>query len=1311
MKINRQELLENLYTFSLGGNGLVVGMPGIGKSYLLQKLKEKLLENHILCFIIRIDNAFDSNDEAIQAELGIDNNWIETLNSIKLQNENKAVLIFDAFDAARDEEKRSGFLKQINKARVSLQKKWNIIVSVRTYDAEKSIELSNLFGHLDNSNGNHIARKITINELTEKEILDATLSHPILSQFYLSSTIEFKKILHIPFFLKILENILLENIHDDFEEIKHYKSETELLDLFWKMKIDNVDKDFSKLHFLQYFTDNLVKNKTLSISKKDLIQKNEIKDLSVLSYFLSEDILEEVSLRKSRIAYSHNIFFDYAINRLCLDHNYKSLIQFISEDYSRAFFFRPSFIYFFTSIWNEDKKIFWELYDGLTTNKNSVIQLFVRLVINGTISSQYENLEDIQEVLKMNGTPEGNERIQNLLQSIQFMRNTSLSQDIELLKFLSKNLQQKYIFEFSFLLERGINNSQHNLFVNCGEAARNLLSYILKNRNTANDRQFLDIIGFTRGIELVAKTFMTSHSESEELIRKILLLINEHNFEIGYFSNLAEHLNYFVDIAPNLVADIYSVIFNHKETSYDKTQLATSVVMNFSSNRKQDFSLCYFKLDRFFPTFLESSPTVALIVGVQIVNNDVIDEKPFIQPFTFKYDKDSYLFYPDHSSIWSEGNFRDKTGSIANHIISYLKSLFCENKNDEAKDLVRIFISNSKVGFLWKLLMQLASEYPQQMLDLIFPLLISPQFISALEVSYEVRLFLDKANALLSDEQIIKLEETVFSAYSHENEYSIRAFLSVIGPTRLQSRRAKDLMKNDSALVENIKPFKFSSSVKEYTTEDWLEDKGVDITDKYISNLVNLEYELQSFNSKFLNSSPSYKDYSFYLKKVFIIWDELDNSKNLSDYLKFALLNTLSKSIAIFTRNLAEIPPELYPPLKTLVLEIFNYNSEYDSKFDGKSAANGYSPTPRVEISEAIPRLYLYDGDSKMLDLYKSALLDNDPVVRYYSIKELPIFFEKDFELYKTLLFNALNKEQDQFNFSVLISSIFFKREKIQEQGEKIVETINKRMPLFNQKNQFATSYAELLLWLLQSSDSPIAFKTLIDGYEYTSFSNAVIFVFFKKIKIYDETTSFHDTIAFIEKGISIMSNYIKHAGNILINTKDFSNLNKDVTDALTTIDEIVMRLYFALDINQYIGNNFSIAADHNNRRTLYFLIKPLIQEILFFSSSITETGLILGHTAHYLVQTLNGLVSYDARDILSMTASIMRYSRQVGYSLDSYSIREIVSLTEKLLADHRLILKEDKPFQDLLSILETQIQSGWVEALALLWRLDEVFK
>jgi len=100
---------------------LIVGKPGIGKSYMIRQLRKSLRTKGVLSFLVRIDNIYDSTDAAIQSELNLNENWIEEFKKVKLSGEHKSVLFFDAFDSARDETLRKGVLMQIKRAKQELK--------------------------------------------------------------------------------------------------------------------------------------------------------------------------------------------------------------------------------------------------------------------------------------------------------------------------------------------------------------------------------------------------------------------------------------------------------------------------------------------------------------------------------------------------------------------------------------------------------------------------------------------------------------------------------------------------------------------------------------------------------------------------------------------------------------------------------------------------------------------------------------------------------------------------------------------------------------------------------------------------------------------------------------------------------------------------------------------------------------------------------------------------------------------------------------------------------------------------------------
>jgi len=1310
MKINREELLQDLYEFAIDGGGMVVGKPGIGKSYILQQLQGRLVENGILCLTIKIDNAFNSSDQAIEAELRIDQNWIETLKEIELTNGQKAILIFDAFDAARDEEKRKGFLTQIGKAKLLLKDKWNIIVSVRTYDASKSRDLEQIFSK---SRSAPAPRKKYIHELSDEEVNQVLKENAHVQSLYKNSSYELKEILHVPFFLKVLEDILKKSNDEDLAAIRKFKSEIQLLEAYWQISIVDTERHIAKENFLSNLTNHLVENRSLSYPKAQLFPIVDSTQIEIFDFLRSENIIDEVSLNNSRIAFSHNILFDYAVSKYCLSDDYKTLLNFITTDTSRPFFFRPSFIYFFTALWYGERQTFWSIYKKLAGSQQKEIKLFIRLIVNSTIAAEYFSYNDIEPIFQPLGDENTNENVSNFLQSIRFIRSKTLSKDIHLFKIISENLHVRFLFEFAFLLDRAISEPEGDSISENGLAARNLMNFIILNRDQSYGPH-LDRIGATRGVELVAKTFGTNPVESAKVLRKIFDFINEPNFEIIYFTHLAEDIKFILPYDTHFIADVYKLIFNHTENSEERTSMGNGVVMNLISNRRQDFEMCYYRLQRFFPDFLNSNPILATSTGIEILNKHLINKKVRLHNrdiVEFDYKGLKAVILPDYSSIWADRVFGNKQEAIGQQVIDFIEQLLIKGDIERAREILFVYISQSQVGYLWKLVFRLAAKYPKQLFEDIYPLVLVPQVLAASETTFEILEFVKKIADQLGDEQIEAIENTIFDAFSPEYDYSIHKALSTLSKERLQLDKSKKFMASRD-VVENEPRYKSTSSVTAYTTDMWLSDRGVDMSDEKNIQLTAVINKLDAFSHTFLNDQVYYPDHKEILALAITTFHDIEKDDELSKDLHYSLLNAISKNAAIFSRALIDVPDAIFLEIKKIVIHCYLYHTAYDDDQKNNSARSGYSSTPMIEASAALIALFVHDQDKYTLELVKDGAGHINGIIRFNIIRELPKLFNKFHDEYNEILFDRLNLETDSFVYAGILAAIYFKKDKILEDGTKVIELANSKTQLLKNRNEFVEAYAELLLWFIGNHNVPLALETLRNAYINHEFCTTIVFKLFKMIQTFEPRDEFLDNIEKYSTKIGIVSHYIDKAREQLETNSDQIDLEAPVfQNAIKLFDEIVLRIYFALEQKQQFGRNNELPADENNRRDLYFLVKPVLLEIIAASGSITTKGLIIGHTAHYFMQCLNSVLYFDPKDILTMVADITRYSIQAGYNFDSFAIREIVKLTEQLLADHRHLLLNDQCFNDLLSILDIYINSGWVDALELLWKLDEIFK
>ena len=92
-------------------------------------------------------------------------------------------------------------------------------------------------------------------------------------------------------------------------------------------------------------------------------------------------------------------------------------------------------------------------------------------------------------------------------------------------------------------------------------------------------------------------------------------------------------------------------------------------------------------------------------------------------------------------------------------------------------------------------------------------------------------------------------------------------------------------------------------------------------------------------------------------------------------------------------------------------------------------------------------------------------------------------------------------------------------------------------------------------------------------------------------------------------------------------------------------------------------------------------------------------------------MQLLNGVLSIDPEGVIEMAWEVVVSSRPHGFNLDSLAIEEVVKITESILADYRLQARAEATLGQIFEILEIFSETGWPQALRLVWRLDEVYR
>ena len=97
------------------------------------------------CLFLPIDKLGANSDADLRAELGIQTDLASYLRSQERPSSHPPTLVIDALDAARSELAQRFVLGLVRSVQEALGDRWRIVVSVRVYDAKKSVALQELF--------------------------------------------------------------------------------------------------------------------------------------------------------------------------------------------------------------------------------------------------------------------------------------------------------------------------------------------------------------------------------------------------------------------------------------------------------------------------------------------------------------------------------------------------------------------------------------------------------------------------------------------------------------------------------------------------------------------------------------------------------------------------------------------------------------------------------------------------------------------------------------------------------------------------------------------------------------------------------------------------------------------------------------------------------------------------------------------------------------------------------------------------------------------------------------------------------------
>jgi hypothetical protein len=1353
MKNIAREKLVNVFMESIKKSSLlVIGDPGTGKTWLLKQAIQKVSAEDIPHFFIQVDAIDVRNVSDFKKALGLDNPIQDVLNYVS--GGKRSILFIDAIDAARGPVKQNIYRQFIELIQRKC-KNWSIVASIRTYDAKHSLDLLSLFPikspelseefQLEGVRYKHFH----VPPLSDSEIVNFLNENQPLNDLYQKANDKLKKLFYIPFNIWLLDTLISAGM--TVEKMSDIQAVVQLFGLYWEYRIANKQDSEDRENILRKAVKVMVTNSSLSIWKKDLYVKSTSE---VFKGLLSDQMLIPVSKTEQRLAFEHNMIFDYVVSRLLIQEDPKDALNFLQQDQSRPIFLRPSIEYYFSRLWYSDRNLFWKAFWHFqSASKDEYVHLLPIITFIKEISCFEDFVPARDKIVKTDNLDHTNylKIVNDLFKVLKVYRPSIESpQDwiwIEIMYALKDNLSVIFIYEFIRTLKSAVDKwdkwtvQQQEKVATVSRAIVNWAWQLPKELNK-NQISSLHRMIAVWGVPLICKTFGAEPKDSKVILSNILKRVGSPSFIIREIYSLCDEIDSIWPHDPDFVVAIYKTVFGYEEKSQEMTVMRGGI-LSLTSTKKQDYEGCYYLLDQKFPNFLNQNPIYATKAMIEAVNI-IVKRKELsrwkkkgysIQRFQFFDIKAKYL--ADGSSIWADRDYRREHLKVLNDFTDYLDRLAQKddaNNPDLVKSLVLEIARINEVAVIWKRLLRLCSKNPSFFTPILLPFFKAIPILTNRDTSYEAGEALKTSFVLLDKKAregiesiLLRLPEYVSVQNTKDYLIDLRSTLLACVPRDLLSEKSKTILsevEKTGQLTQNrpyMEDIEFES--KPYTNIDWLKEKGANLNAESSKKILDLVAPLKSFQEKYLNGTPTKDEVFEVLSSVKELKNEIEkNDISYDELVKQDVLTDLASACVRISRNdeLSSRDEILQVCEEVFVLAAKNQFPRYDKKDDEKFDSPHWGPAPRIEAAEGVMNLVRRKEfvTEDNLKLVRDLSADLVPAVRYNIARRLHFLYRTAEKEMWDMAFHIARREKTngvlvalavsigifaklKTNSVLDIFDIICKRKSIKERkksgvhNDPCIATMTRLVLLYNNKraNEKIKTYGRCpLIYYDELQQVAIsAINYLTIGLDEKEHEKI-------RPELVRKRTRWILSRLLDSADLGFHKLYQKYENKWSENRRI---LAKELYDI---IDIIARWLYFKVTKDD---KKESLLEEHIHQ--YYSENKPLIIQIISIGSS--KEAFLHPSTTHYLMQLCNIIIKYDPGGVIRIAEALCKASEVHGYALDSMAIREVVKLVEICMVDFKEILQNKKNILSLMNILNIFVKAGWPEAIQLAIKLDEVWR
>jgi len=1327
VNLERPSLTNAFRGFASSGPGVLVGAPGAGKTYLLKALVRELrAASGNRCLFLPVDRMPFESDADLRAELEVTGDIVSFFE--RQTQDRRGYLIVDALDAVRGDRPRAYVLGLVQRVLARLADRWTVVLSMRTYDALRSVELEEIFPPASQAAPEAeyqlvgaMCRHFYVPALNESDIEAAMAQLPWLPRLWEEGHDDLRELLRIPFNLWLLERLFERGAA--ITEISPVHSEVQLLNLFWRQRVWSGPLGPDQRYLTSRAASAMVRQRTLWAQTNDVYEAGTNKGWIALH---SSQVLQDASNTGTRVSFAHNVLFDFAVSVEGLDDDADALANFLREEPDRALFLRPTLNYFLARLWFTNRPLFWEIFWALLAADEPQIRLVAQVLSPGIVAGETRSLDDAEPLLSRleTGGPDSEDAVLRVLQAI---RTHGITTDGIWSAFAARAARRAspvYSWDLarflSELLERQKQQSAPDPVVreHISAGARSLLRLAL-----ASDDRALKHLAAVWLVGVVARTYDVDPADARSLFETIVSRISDPNMPVDLIYRLANAVKDFWNEDPELAASIYAATFTHVEQSEEPTHMG-GIVLALASTRRQDFGLAQYVLLEDAPRFIRAQPTIAIRALIQAATGAAIThESPYEAGLeeTFEFRSKRVRYRQDGSHFWdAPGTAQEDAQKLLEVILAYLGELPAGSA--ELAKAIDVVAENAVSAFIWRGLLKTGSRDAAKYTPLLRDLLSAEPVLSHPETAPEAAAFLAVTVSLLNETELRRIEDAVVELAARDPErmrHWARRLVTQIPESRLATEVARALRAEavtDPDASSNRPLISFSGFSRTYDTEDWLRDEGIEIDTLANKHLLTATEGLQEFASRFLSEKTVPKDaVAAIVAPIGEALKLLHAEAGFPDALLDTAWARIGDAAAVAARS-ETLDQRATDILRSALLACASGEAPRASgNADETFTVPAWSPAARNAAAQGIPRLLQHRAnDDELAAALRVLATDPAPSVRFLLAHELPRLMTNHQNFFWDLAALYAAQERNHVVQQALGRALgAVASSDHEERVTGILDQLLRRVSLAEvarslHEDQIGSLIVGLAVvrrngWATERLDE--ALRSVPPPPLSTLVFHLMHYVGYAWITDPKRRSTAEAALGWLPQIVERVHRLLRDETEQA--RDDDSDRRDEVRELFNVLDHIISRFYFQSGIRDAEDGRHATRAEI----CMFFrAIRAILRQIGEITGGTNGLGLP-ARTAHYFIELLRGSIACDPAEVLHLTRLAVEGAQGAGYAFDPMAAQEVTGIVETILADHRETARNGQPLDDLMRILDIFVQAGWPEAQRLVWRLEELFR